>query len=360
MSFTKRELAQCVDDLCSAVDGVDWDAGRVQSCVDELHRLGKAAGPEERDDAVARIAQRVSRSRVGDADGVAHAAISGGSLIEWGARPRPLGEALLARLPDVLDAARRFADVCLEDRADRDDPWEGIERADVVAEVDGAPIVRAVLRQHLAGDRAGGASLARLREWALPAVAAWTRDREVLTRAVADAALVRSAARMRRSAAGWLEPLLATQLDAEWRVALPESERVFDVRVDGVSRNFDLHTLVEVALFGHGQAIATDPRNPDGSVSAGLELFSHGAMPWLKSGSPGAIPTEHMVSREGVPTDVATFRGVRTLVCTRPVIQRSWRASRPFKALVPTVHIERELSRAEARELLSAMTAGEA
>ncbi|MCC7541123.1 MAG: hypothetical protein IT379_33200, partial [Deltaproteobacteria bacterium] len=343
-----KDLAGIAADLCRAVDGVDWDAPRVQACVESLHRVGKSASREALDAALATIAARVSRARIDDADGVAHAAISGGALVEWGARPRPLGEALLAQLPGVLVASRRFADACVGPRRDVEDPWDGIDDADVFTDVDGIPITWSVLRSHLEEDRAGAAALSRLREWVLPTIATLSRDRELLVRAKADRALRDAARAMESSEASCLRLLLATELSARWRLVLPGPIRVLELQVDALSSNFDLHALVERALARHGLGIP-DPVQPDGSVSASLELLVWSGITLVKpSGGVSGLPLDEIVWREGVPSDVPEIEGMRTLVATKAAIGRSWRAPRPFAALVPTVTIERELPPGEA------------
>lgn len=351
-----NELTRIADDLCAAVDGIDWSAERVQACVEALHRAGKGAPPEVLDAALARIVARVRRSRIEDADGVAHAAITGGALVEWGAAPRPLGEVLLAKLPDVLRMSRRFADACVGSLRSLDDPWAGVERDGVVAAVDGLPITRDVFRRALARDRPGGAALVRLREWVLPTVATLTRDRDLLARAKLDHALCEAAWAMRDSAASWLRMLFATELDARWRLVLVlETTRVFELRVDSVSANFDLHALVERALAGHGVGIP-DPIQADGSVMSNLELLVWSGIAIVKpGGGVTALPMNEVVWREGLPTDVPEYEGMRTLVATKPAIARSWRASRPFHALVPAVTVEGELSSGDAEALVAEM-----
>jgi hypothetical protein len=354
-----HELTRIAEDLCAAVDGVDWSAERVQACVQALHRAAHGAPREALDAALAAIAARIDRARIEDADGVAHAAISGGALVEWGAGPRPLAEALLAKLRDVLVASRRFADPCIEPLRAVEDPWDGLEEDDVLTVVDGLPITRGVFRSRLEHDLPGGAALARLREWVLPAVAALTRDRELLARAKLDRRLRDAAWAMARSDASWLRMLLATELDARWRLVLVlETTRAFELRVDGVSVNFDLHALVERALSRHGVPGVPDPMRSDGSVSANLELLVWSGIAIVKpAGGVTALPMNEVVWREGLPTDVPEYEGLRTLVATKPAIARSWRSTPPFQALIPSVTIERELPASEVEPLVAAMRA---
>jgi len=87
------------------------------------------------------------------ADGTAHVAMGAGVLVEAGAPPRRLGEVLLAALPDVLRAARRYADRCLAGppaSSAGESPGGSGEEApdDVLVAVDGHAIRRGTFRAH--------------------------------------------------------------------------------------------------------------------------------------------------------------------------------------------------------------------
>src|SRR5688572_14885217 len=105
-------LMELAAELTRAVDGVDWQAERVEACSRQLVRASRQASMEELSAALDLLIQRLVAARLDDADGVAHVAAGSGKLVECGAPPRPLGELLLGRIPAVLDAARRFADRC--------------------------------------------------------------------------------------------------------------------------------------------------------------------------------------------------------------------------------------------------------
>lgn len=356
-------LVETVRALSEALDGVDYDAEAASACVRRMHELGRAASSDELAAALDVLVERIDRSRVEDADGVAHAAISAGTLVEYGAAPRPLGEVLLRKLPHVLSAARVFADRCLADLDGLDEPWQDVDERALIADVDGLPITRERFRQHLTDDRGGGCSLAYLTEWTLPTVAALTRDRELFSLAIDDATLRSLALRLRQSAAGWLHTLLATQLDARWRALCPSEQRGFELRVDGVSSNFDIKALVSEALSAAG--LAGDRNPPDviaavrgdatsssqGFVKGCFDFYTCDAIPFL-GGPPGEIPFQHTVWGEGVPTDVPPCEGLRTVIVTPPTIARTWNAARPFSQLRPRVEVERELDPSEVRALL--------
>jgi hypothetical protein len=285
---------------------------------------------------------------VEDADGVAHVAITAGSLVEAGAPPRPLGESMVACLPPLLAAARRFADACL---AELEDP--GDVEGQAIAEVDGMAIPRGLFRAQLDRDRAGGAALAHLDLWTLPAIAAWTRDRELLARVVRDEGLVSLAASLRRSDAYFLDCLLGVELDAEWLVVLPLLGRAFDVRVDGIVRNWDAHALLADALHARGVAVTRNAIEVLDALRAHASVPSHSSVrgTWnLYSFRAAAydlargaeVPTDVWVWGEGGARDIPRFRGRRTLLLGPASIERGWNAGRVFSELLAEVTVMRE------------------
>lgn len=349
-------LDQAARELARAVDGVDWDAREVQRAVDGLHaHLPPVAGAAEVDRALGVLVERLARWRPEDADATAHVAMAAGVLVEAGAPPRRLGEVLLATLPEVLRAARRYADRCL---AAPSAAGAGGEADVVLVAVDGHAIRRETFRAHLADDRPGACCLVDLRTWVLSAVAALTRDRELLRRATADAELTAAAAALHDSPAHWLDLLLGVRLDEPWLVLCPVAGRGFRVRLDGVADNRTLQVLLADELVTRGVPGTANP--PD------VVAFCRGGAPWPATSAvlgswnlydyraapydlavPGAVPTATWVWGEGRPTDVPALDGVRTLLVGPQQPWRSWRVGRPFAALRSTVTVEAELSPAE-------------
>ncbi len=366
------ECLQAAEELVRAVDGVDWDASEVDRCCRVLVRAAGAATSEERREALAVITERLARARVEDADGVAHVAISGGSLVEAGAPPGPLAAVLLERLPEVLAAARRYADRCLADLGEgdpADDEADEAEEADVLTEVDGRAIPLAVFRAHLAEDRGGGAALAYLRQWVLPAAAALTRDREALRRATADPRLRDLAGALDDSEAHWLAVLLGVELDARWLALCPLEGRGFELLVDGVVSNFDLHALLAGALIERGVPGEANPpgvlaylrgeseRSPRGHVVGSFNLYDHRAG-GCDLRRPTEVPQDAWVWNEGGPRDVPLWEGRRTLLVGPPAYARTWSPGRTFSALFPSVEVTRELAADEVATTLGRLRAG--
>lgn len=349
--------------LCLAVDGVDWRAEAVQQAIVGIHTAWSDASLDEREAAMECLVARLSRARLEDADGVAHLAITGGALVESGAPARAFGEALLAVLPSVLEGARRFASRCLAGVEPGD---ESVSEEDTVGFVDGTPISRARFQAHLAGDRTGACAVAYLREWVLPTVACLTRDAALLARFTRDERLGALAAALGESEASWLTKLASTQLDAPWRVVCVDVGRAFEVRVDGVCSNFELHALVGEALVDRGVPGNRNPRDvldvvrgtsdhaERSYVEGVFELYVPAALDALTRPEREA-PLKLTVWNEGAPTDVPVFEGRRTVLVTAPAWKRTWNGGRPFSALRAAVTVERELSGDEYAALLARM-----
>jgi hypothetical protein len=228
--------------------------------------------------------------------------------------------------------------------------------------VDDVPIPWTVFRAQLEADRGGGAALAYLRSWVLPAVAAWTSDRSILVRAIHDENLVSRAAAMRRSDAQFLDCLLGAELDAEWLVILVREARAFDVKVDGIVRNWDLHALLADALRTHGvsvretapaalDALRTSHAAPKGAFVRGTwDMYTFRAA----SSDLTNVPHDFWVWGEGSPRDVPPFNGKKTLLLGPATVARTWSAGRVFSKLLANVHVARE--RSDAPALLASMT----
>jgi hypothetical protein len=362
-------LRETAAKLAAAVDGIDWSAQDVGACCRRLADEATVASQEQLAEALAVLVARLARARIEDADGVAHVAISAGTLVEKGAPAQPLSDVLLGHLPGVLVAARRFADGCLAAMGEpKSEEADDAEEADAIAYVDDRAIPRAVFREHLASDRGGGASLAYLEQWILPAVAALTRQRESLIRATKDAELCRAAKALARSNASWLHTLTGVQLEAPWLVVFPALERGFRLTVDGVATNFDLHALIADALIERGVPGTRNPRDVMGVIRGTADscVQNHVAGSWnLYTFRAAAydvraaekVPTEHWVWGEGQPRDVPVVDDMRTLVIGPPKYSRVWDSGRTFCALHPSVEVVSELSTPDVRATLRRLSA---
>jgi hypothetical protein len=357
------EVVWAARELAQAVDGVDWDAAWVESAVRQLNGAKRQADTAGLDAALQVLLDRLIRSRLDDADGVAHVAISAGSLVESGASARALGEVLLAKIPDVLRGARRYADRCLRQLPALDpDTYE--DETDALAVVDDRVIPRDIFRAHLAEDRPGGCALVYLREWVLPTVAALTRDRELLRRAIADRELAVLAGAVANSEARRLDVLLGVQLEQVWTVLCPVQQRGFQVMLDGVVDNYTLHLLLAEALMPLGIPATANPADvvayargesdsrSTNHVKGSWNMYDYRAAS-LDLTDPTAAPLSMWVWGEGRPRDVPTLDGVRTLLIGPQRPSRTWNSPRTFHALPSSIQVIEELEPARVKSLLT-------
>jgi hypothetical protein len=358
-------LDEACAELCAAVDGVDWAPKRVSTAVTRIHALSSAAPPAALDAALEVLVARLRAGRLEDGDGLPHVAITGGALVERGASPGPLGRALLEKLPGVLAGARRFADACLPEEQEEEDAEDDADESeeDVLVRVDGRAILRAVFRERLPADRAGGCALAYLTQWTLSAVACLSRDRALLVAARQDDVLRARASAMASSDASFLHVLLGAALDTSAIVLHPVSGRGFRMRVDGVCSNFDLRALVEDVLMERGLPGKRNPpavlaylrgatdRDPGKPLHGAFNLYTHRAARF-DTRVPSGVPTEHWVWNEGVPDDVPRLDGQLVLLAGPPMVERSWNSGRVFEEMRPSVVLEGELSKDEVRRWL--------
>lgn len=318
-------------------------------------QLATQAAPEELAELVAALEVLIRDAPLATSGSVAMVA---GALVEQGAPAAPIGDALLARLPDVLASAAAFA-AAVEalDQAGADGE-EGLWVGDRFA-----PAAWVHARFEAAPDQVH--AWLQLRHFCLPAIAAATHDREVLARFVAmDEPIGLGRLRQLDPHARFLWVLHGLLLDAPLRVVELESRRVFDLRIDTVATNFELHTLVHDAL-----ASALDEDPPDAGIVACLQgrgprhlvqksssrwaLYGPGAMPALVAGRKAEMAD--WVWNESIPAEIPVHDGIRTLIAGHQSYARQWETGRTFGALGGAVSLARELPEAEAARFLDGL-----
>lgn len=158
----------------------------------------------------------------------------------------------------------------------------------------------------------------------------------------------------------------ALDLEERWHVHLPALGRVFDVHVDGVVSNWDLHVLLAHALAEHGvpvvsnaQAVIDNLTSPadapaDTTVQGTWNMYTHEALGLdLVANTP---PTAMWVLGEGSPRDVPSLDGERVLVLGPASFVRTWNAQRSLHARCAHVRVAREWTPDEVRALGLAAT----
>ncbi len=360
------------EEFALAVNGIDWDASRVQQAWNAMTEAAQDAETADLNAALDVLCRRIEAWDILDSDGTAMAALRAGALVESGGSARRLAIALLAKLPGVLAGARRYADLCLGDPATRSAAESECEDEDILTEVDRVAISREVFRSRLTTDRPDACCLSYLRNWVMPTVAALTRDREMLKAARQDQNLVQAAWAMRDSDAHWLNVLLQCEIEATWLVLCPTAGRGFWVGVDGVADNFTLHALLAGALTQHGipDSDANSPELlaylrgesdvcPTNHVNGAWNLYDHRAAS-MDLTRASEVDQSAWVWGEGRPWDVPMIDGIRTLLVGPQSYQRSWNPRRTFEALPANVWVMRELPATEVQSRLAALARGQA
>jgi hypothetical protein len=354
--------------LASEVDGVDWNAQAVSVTTRAILASLEDASPAEIGSAFQLLVDRLEKASLQDADGVAHVAITAGTLVEHGADPAVLASRLQPLLLELLVAARRYADTCLQGVAEfESDEEEEQAREDALLEVDNTPVSRELFRAHIDSDRAGACALAYLQQWTLPTVAALTRHRQSLVAFRSDPRTAEAARALRYSDAYWLFALLACELDSRWLVLCPCHSRGFELVLDGIAVNFTLHELVSDALLRSGVPGASNSPNvleylrgecethPNSPVLGSFNFYDYRAAAFDLN-APHDVPHDSWVWNEGVPDDIPHYGTQRVLLVGPPPYGRTWNAGRPFSNLKSSAQVVRELTSAESDAWMARLT----
>ncbi|MFJ5121578.1 hypothetical protein [Kitasatospora sp. NPDC088548] len=118
------------------------------------------------------------------------------------------------------------------------------------------------------------------------------------------------------------------------------------LRMDGLSDNFQLHTLLADVLIGGGHLPGTRP-DPEvvalcrTEVPDGRRLTAFGSFNLV-------APDGSWIWNEGTPDDIPVVDGVRTLVLDPQPYERSWSAGRFIQQVPGDLRLERVLTPAEA------------
>ncbi|MEV0533354.1 hypothetical protein [Kitasatospora sp. NPDC050463] len=146
---------------------------------------------------------------------------------------------------------------------------------------------------------------------------------------------------------------LAKTLDDEPLLVLDRpSGTGYLLRMDGLTDNFQLHTLLADVLIGGGH-LPGPPQDPEVvALSRTAEL--DGRRRVTAYGSFNLVaPDGTWIWNEGTPGDIPVVDGVRTLVLDPQAYERSWSAGRFIQQVPGDLRLERVLAPAEAADRLS-------
>ncbi|CEJ94351.1 hypothetical protein VHEMI09889 [[Torrubiella] hemipterigena] len=293
----------------------------------------------ELNDGLDLLAGYLSRYNVEDANRMANIAYIGSKLIDAGAEPRKL-EILLEKLPQVLRAARRYADGLWSHM-----PAEFDEDETIVASMDGRRIPASVFYVHDEQDPAGRISLHLIYMWIIPTVVILTRDRELLQNALADDELQGSLRAVVQSDCQFLGMLLWGAFNEAWHIVLPTARRSFHIRVDGFVTNRAIFALISDVLIR--EAGIEGARNAPDVLSflrgetehcKTETAFCSFQFYTCKAGnhdwSTGSPPLAFIASSSGWPIDIPRFEGRKLLMLgpqpPKEPVDDSWPAGDTF------------------------------
>ncbi|GAA1388488.1 hypothetical protein GCM10009639_15050 [Kitasatospora putterlickiae] len=146
---------------------------------------------------------------------------------------------------------------------------------------------------------------------------------------------------------------LAAALDDEPLLVLHRpSGTGYLLRMDGLTDNFQLHTLLAEALIGGGHLPGT---RPDPEVVALSRTRWLDGRRFIATGAFNLVaPDGGWIWNEGMPEDIPVVDGVRTLVLDPQPYERSWAAGRFVEQVPGDLRLERVLAPEEAAARLAA------
>ncbi len=149
-----------------------------------------------------------------------------------------------------------------------------------------------------------------------------------------------------------LRHLVATLDDEPLLVLHRPSGTGYLLRMDGLTDNFQLHTLLIEELVGGGHLPGT---RPDPEVVALSRTRWLDGRRFVATGAFNLVaPDGGWIWNEGMPEDIPVVDGVRTLVLDPQPYERSWAAGRFVEQVPGDLRLERVLEPAEAAARLAA------
>lgn len=169
---------------------------------------------------------------------------------------------------------------------------------------------------------------------------------------------------------------LLSLLDDETLVVLdPQSKKGFEVEIDGVGDNFQLHLLLADALFGGGHLDGEGPGEAAARVARGegppaVDDYVIGfwnLYNWVGLSPEGELPdgyfdqgTRYWIWNEGVPADIQKFEGQRVVLLGPTPYVRQWQPSRLFDNLEARADVARVMASDEVEDWLQRIQAATA
>lgn len=176
-----------------------------------------------------------------------------------------------------------------------------------------------------------------------------------------------------------LRDLLSMPDNEEVIVLYPALKRGYRIRIAGIGRNFELHTLLADALIGDPDQGWLPGKRPDPRVVAAAKdgpfplpgedisdfPAAEGAFNlynWQGLQPDGTLPEgysqrEHWIWNEGRPADITHFEGLRVILLGPPSYTRTWNSGRYFPDMKGEVEVLETLSQTQVNDWLARITA---
>lgn len=274
---------------------------------ERLFQAMRGQSPETR----AAVAARLAAGVAGVPDPLAAGLLASqvGSMVEHGADPVPLADALRARLPADFAAARRFVELL--------EAETGVERPDATE----PPTLARLGRR----ERAGASAWAALQFSTAAAMAVWCRHRPSRLAARAETGLARDAVFLgsRGGYCWYLGELLSAADGSRLTVLAPEQRKGFVVALEVVRNAAHLFALLEDTLVGDPEEGLLEGPRADPEVAAvargegGVEEGSSFAIGWHYEYWWGLRP-EAAARALGLHPLIAAMIGVEAMVHDLP------------------------------------------
>ncbi|MBC8139359.1 MAG: hypothetical protein H8F28_26075 [Fibrella sp.] len=286
--------------------------------IGRLLRGCRHATEEERNNVLLLLAPAIENADPFEAGRIA---IVCGSVVEFGANPRLVVHSILARLPEYLALAAKGTVLLKEKKFGLVAP----SHADVFKK-----------------DPAAYGAWRNLKFLLLAAMTTLCRDAGARQVARQNPEIRERLAALEEvsAEANYLSQVLALTDDMMLVVLHPEHRRGYRVRLEGVSTNFHLFTLLQDAVIGDPAqgwlagpppedpeviAIATGTTQPETAVSdsSRLHFYDHSAL--SSDGTVNAGSLESWIWGEGEPSDIPPFENERIVLIGPPALaSRSW------------------------------------
>jgi hypothetical protein len=218
--------------------------------LEDAHARGRAvsaaASGASLDALIAAAERLIPALRLSDPQAGGEVALTLGVLIEKGVPPKTVARPLLEAFRDTLMLLEAFITTVI---AEVPEPPDDLEEAPASYWVRDRYVAPERAQELWRRDRRLPQAHAGVELWCLPVVALLSRDRDVLKEAQGDAALLHLVDTLSDGRLRFVRMLLRLLQDEMLLVLHPEAMQGFRVRIEGVTDNFQLHTLLADALI---------------------------------------------------------------------------------------------------------------